>query len=147
VTRVQFYHNARNPLALTCELVGKAHQGGHKAIIISPDAALAQRLDQQLWTATPGNFIPHVLSSSPLAAETPVIIAIAGDATGENWPHTDLLFNLGGRIPSACERFNLVIEIVGPDEAERLSARSRWMHYKQQQFPLKAFDAELRSAL
>jgi DNA polymerase-3 subunit chi len=128
-------------------LVGKAHQGGHKAIIVSPDAALAQRLDHQLWTAEAGNFIPHVLSGSPLTAETPVVIAISGEVREADWPHTDLLFNLGDQIPPGCERFHMVIEIVGPGEAERLSARARWMHYKQQQFPLKAFDAELRSAL
>ncbi|MDR0716227.1 MAG: DNA polymerase III subunit chi [Azoarcus sp.] len=144
MTSVQFYHNAGDPLALACELIGKAHHGGRKAIVINPNAAAAQRLDHQLWTAEPGSFIPHVMNGSPLAAETPIIIGIAGET---QWPHTDLLFNLAAEIPSGCERFRMVIEIIGRTEAERQPARMRWMHYKQQQFLLKAFDAEHRIAL
>jgi DNA polymerase-3 subunit chi len=144
MTSVQFYHNADNPLALVCELVSNAHRGGRKAIILSPDTATAQQIDRQLWTAEPVGFIPHVLSRSPLAMETPVIIGIAGET---DWPHTDLLFNLSPETPAACERFRMLIEIVGRSEAERIPARARWTHYKQQQFPIKAFDAEHRRAL
>ena len=144
MTRARFYHNTDNPIALVCELVSNAHHSGHKAIILSPDAATAQQIDRQLWTAEPVGFIPHVLSGSPLAAETPVIIGVAGET---DWPHTDLLFNLAPELPAACERFRMLIEIVGRSEAERGPARARWTHYKQQQFPIQAFDAEHRRAL
>ena len=138
MTSVHFYHNAADPIALACELAGNAHRGGRKAIIVSPDTDTAQQLDRQLWIADPGSFVPHVMNSSPLAAETPVIIGLAGE---KDWPHTDLLFNLAVELPGACERFRMLIEIIGCSEAERAPARARWMHYKQQQFPLKAFDA------
>ena len=144
MTSIQFYHNAADPLALTLELVSKAYHGGRKAVIIGSDAAFAQRLDRELWTVEPGNFIPHVMNGSPLTAETPIIIGIAGETA---WPHTDLLFNLAPALPAACERFRMVIEIIGHNEAERIPARARWKHYQQQQFPLKAFDAEHRIAL
>ncbi|MDR3212911.1 MAG: DNA polymerase III subunit chi [Azoarcus sp.] len=144
MTSVQFYHNARDPLALACELIGNAHRGGRRVVVVSPDAALAQQLDRQLWTAEPGSFIPHVLSGSPLTPETPVFIAVAGET---QWPHTDLLFNLAAALPVACERFRMLIEIIGNSENERAPARARWIHYKQQQFPLKAFDAERRITL
>ena len=144
MTSIHFYHNADDPVELACELLGNAHRGGRKAAVISPDMALAQQLDHRLWTASPGEFIPHVMSSSPLAAETPVVIGLAGE---KDWPHADLLFNLAAELPAACERFRMLIEIVGRSEAERAPARMRWMHYKQQQFPLKSFDAERRRAL
>jgi len=144
MTSVHFYHNAENPTALVCELLGNAYRGRRKAVVISPDTVLAQQLDRQLWTADPRDFIPHVMYDSPLAAETPIIIGLAGE---KQWPHTDLLFNLATELPVACERFRMLIEIVGCSEAERAPARARWMHYKQQQFPLKAFDAERRMAL
>ncbi len=144
MTSVHFYHNAEDPVSLVCELLGNAHRSGRKAVIISPDMALAQRLDRQLWTADPGDFIPHVMNDSPLAAETPIVIGLAGET---QWPHADLLFNLAAELPAACERFRTLIEIVGRSEAERAPARARWVHYKQQQFPLKAFDAERRMAL
>jgi DNA polymerase-3 subunit chi len=144
VTSVQFYHNADDPLALACELIGKAYSGGRRAVVISPDAETARQLDRRLWTANPGSFVPHVMIGSPLALETPVILGFAGET---QWPHTDLLFNLSAELPAVCERFRVVIEIVGRAEAELLPARARWVHYKQQQFPLKAFDAERRIAL
>ncbi|MCL2874879.1 MAG: DNA polymerase III subunit chi [Betaproteobacteria bacterium] len=144
MTIVHFYHNADDLIGLVCELVGNAHRSGRKAVIVSPDTALAQRLDRELWTADPGGFIPHVMNGSPLAAETPIVIGFAGE---KEWPHTDLLFNLAPELPAACERFRMLIEIVGRNETQRAPARARWMHYKQQQFPLKAFDAERRIAL
>ncbi|MCL2644529.1 MAG: DNA polymerase III subunit chi [Betaproteobacteria bacterium] len=144
MTSVHFYHNADDPISLLCELAGKAHRSGRKAVIVSPDAALAQQIDRQLWAADPGSFIPHVMNDSPLAVETPIIIGLAGE---KEWSHTDLLFNLSAELPAACERFRMLIEIVGCSETERAPARTRWMHYKQQQFPLKAFDAERRMAL
>ncbi|MDR1853959.1 MAG: DNA polymerase III subunit chi [Azoarcus sp.] len=144
MTSVQFYHNAADPLALACELVGNAHRGGRKAVVVCPDAEQARLLDRRLWVADPGDFVPHVMNDSPLAAETPVVIGLAGD---RDWPHTDMLFNFAAELPAACERFRMVVEIVGPTEAERAPARERWMQYKQRQFPLKAFDAERRTAL
>jgi len=144
MTSVHFYHNAEDPISLACELLGNAYRSGRKAAIISPDTALAQRLDRQLWTADPGGFIPHVMSNSPLATETPIIIGLPGET---EWPHTDLLFNLATELPVACERFRMLIEIVGRNETERAPARARWVHYKQQQFALKAFDAERRTTL
>ena len=144
MTSVHFYHNADDPIGLVCELVGNAHRSGRSAVIVSPDAGLAQQIDRQLWAADPGSFIPHVMNGSPLAAETPIVIGLASE---KEWPHTDLLFNLAAELPAACERFRMLIEIVGRSEAELAPARTRWMHYKQQQFPLKAFDTERRMAL
>jgi len=144
MTSVHFYHNTEDPVSLVCELLANAWRSGRKAVVISPDTALAQRLDRQLWTADPGGFIPHVMNDSPLATETPIIIGLPGE---KEWPHTDMLFNLANELPAACERFRTLVEIVGRSESERAPARARWVHYKQQQFPLKAFDAERRIAL
>jgi DNA polymerase-3 subunit chi len=141
---IQFYHNTVDRVALVCELLGNAQGNGRRAAVLCPDAALAQQLDNRLWTFPPGSFIPHVRAGSPLAAETPIVIGIAG--TGVDWPHTDLLFNLGDEIPSGVERFRMVVEIVGHTEADRQPARARWKHYQNLQFPLKAFDAERRAA-
>lgn len=143
--RIQFYHNTADRLALACELAANAHAGGRQVAIRVADAASARTLDQQLWTAAPLAFIPHVMVDSPLAAETPVVIGTAG--AGEAWPHADLIFNLADDVPCGFERFRGVIEIIGRSEAEKLPARARWMQYKAGNHPLKAFDAETRSAL
>jgi DNA polymerase III subunit chi len=143
--RVQFYHNTPDRLALVQELVTRAHEGGRKVVIRLADSAEARKLDQLLWTAEPLSFIPHVGLQSPLAAETPVVLTSAERA--DNWPHTDLLFNLADDVPPGYEDFRMVIEIVGQSEAQKLPARARWMSYKQKSLPLQAFDAERRVAL
>ena len=98
-----------------------------------------------LWTGEALSFIPHVAIDSPLAGETPVVLAVAGAETP--WPHTDLLFNLADDLPSQPEDFRMLIEIVGQDDAEKHAARQRWATYRQRGYELKAFDAERRVAL
>lgn len=143
--RVQFYHNTPDRLALVRELVASAWQRGRKLAIRCADTAQLKRLDQSLWTAEPLSFIPHVAIDSPLATETPVILAAPGEDS--RWPHTDLLFNLADGLPPGHEHFRMLIEIVGKDEAEKHAARQRWASYRQHGYELKAFDAELRVAL
>jgi len=143
--RVQFYHNTPDRLALARELVANACQRGRKLAIRCADAAQLKRLDQALWTAEPLSFIPHVAIDASNATETPVILATAGEDA--HWPHTDLLFNLADGVPPGHERFRMVVEIVGQDDAEKHAARQRWATYRQHGYELKAFDAELRVAL
>jgi DNA polymerase-3 subunit chi len=145
VTRVQFYHNAENPLALACELAVSAWGTGRKVALRVADAASARTLDQMLWTFDPLAFVPHVMAASPLASETPIIIGQADAAT--DWPHADMLFNLADDVPPGYQDFRIVVEIVGRSDAVRLPARARWMHYKQRELPLQAFDAVRREAL
>jgi DNA polymerase-3 subunit chi len=144
-TRVHFYHNTPDRLALTRELVARAHAGGRKAVVRLPDAASARQFDQMLWTQEPLAFIPHVAIDSPLASETPVILATA-DAISA-WPHEDMLFNLATDVPRGYDAFRLVVEVVGQSEADKLPARSRWAEYKRNGVALKAFDAERREAM
>lgn len=144
-TRVQFYHNAEQPLALACEFAARAYADGRRVALRVADAAAARELDERLWNFDQLAFVPHVMAGNALAAETPVVIAEAGKAV--DWPHTELLFNLADDVPPDFERFRLLVEIVGQSEAQKLPARSRWMHYKQRELPLQAFDAVRREAL
>lgn len=143
--RVQFYHNTEDPLALACELIARAQGAGRKVALRLPDADTLRRADQLLWTFDPGAFVPHVPADSPLAPETPVVLAEAAHAG--DWPHDDLLFNLAGDVPPGFDRFRLLVEIIGRSEAERLPGRARWMQYKQSGHALQAFDSERREAM
>lgn len=145
MTKVQFYHNTPDRLALACELVSRAHAGGRQVAVRVDDAAMARKLDLMLWTSEPLAFVPHVMNDSPLAAETPVQIATPG--SDARWQHGDVLFNLAADLPPGFDGFRTVVEIVGQSEAEKAPARARWMQYKARELPLKAFDAERRVAL
>lgn len=144
-TRIQFYFNAESPLALACELIGKAYGGGHQMAVRAPDGATAHQLDQLLWTLNQQSFIPHVIADSKLAAQTPVIIDTADHPSPQS--HGDMLFNLAAETPPDFSGFRLVIEIVSQREEDKQPARLRWNHYKSAGLRLQAFDAIRREAL
>jgi DNA polymerase-3 subunit chi len=136
VTEVRFYHNAQDRLEAACAITTKAVSAGHKVVVFAPDASTAQRYDNLLWTRQPLSFVPHVAASSPLAARTPVLIA----RRAEELVHDDLLLNLADNLPEGYTRYAQLVEIVGTDEASRVTARERWRFYKQQSHPVQAFD-------
>jgi DNA polymerase-3 subunit chi len=136
LTRIFFYHNAADRIAAVAALIGKAFAQRKALLVYAPDDEVAATLDRQLWTHPPGGFLPHVRSSSPLAGETPVVIADNLDAL----PHSERLFNLSGEIPNGFSRFTSVIEVVGQGEAERLAGRERARFYKDRGYAINFFD-------
>lgn len=145
MTKIRFYHNTADPLALACELISRAYTSEREIVVRLSDTSSAQRLDQLLWGTDQCSFIPHVTVDSPLAHETPIVLGQADDTSA--WPHHDLLFNLAEDVPPDFAKFRSVVEIVGLSDAQRQPARGRWTHYKRLGHPLKAFDAEKRKAI
>ena len=82
MTKVFFYHNAPERLAAAVSLIGRVARQKKSILVYAPDEALASALDRQLWIDPPTGFTPHVREHSPLAAETPVLIAGELDGRG-----------------------------------------------------------------
>ena len=141
MTQIFFYHNAAERIAAAAALIGKACLQKKSLLVYAPDAEVAGLLDRHLWMHPPGGFIPHVRSDSPLAAETPVLIADTLDADDlQSFSHNERLFNLSAEIPPGFARFTSVIEVVGQQDAERLAARERVKFYKDRGYEIKYFD-------
>lgn len=138
---IRFYHNAPDRLRVACVLTAKAGARGHKVSVFAPDNGTARHFDQMLWGFQPLAFVPHVAAGSPLAAETPVVIGNTLDVL----PHDEVLVNLGDELPASFDRFQLVLEIVGPSEPERQAARRRYRSYKDRGYTLSAHDLAQRS--
>jgi len=136
MTRIDFHLNAPDKLAYACRLLRKIHRAEQRAVVYHGDAAWLARLDQLIWTFAPLEFIPHVLASDPLAAETPIVLS-RGDADP---PHCEVLVNLGDACPPFFSRFERLIEVVGANEDDRALARDRWRFYRERGYPLKTFD-------
>lgn len=145
MARIRFYYNTADPLALVCELVGKAVRPDRQVAIKCGSETEARQLDQLLWTHKPQSFIPHVGLSSPLAAETPVQLCATLEPV--RWPHRDLLFNLTQVVAPEADEFKMIFEIVGRHDAEVQSARQRWQHYKRSGHHVEAIDSVTREAL
>lgn len=136
MTQIFFYHNAAERIAAAAALIGKAYLQKKSLLVYAPDAEVAGLLDRHLWMHPPSAFVPHVRSDSPLAAETPVLIADKLDAL----PQNERLFNLSAEIPPGFARFTSVIEVVGQHEAERLAGRERVRFYKDRGYEIKYID-------
>jgi DNA polymerase-3 subunit chi len=133
VTRIDFYRYADDKLDYACRLATKAYESASRLVVYSPDRELLKRFDQALWSVHEVKFVPHCFVDSPLAAETPVILATAGDAL----PHHQALLNLSDEWPPFFATFDRLLEIVASNEADRALARARYAFYRDRGYDIK----------
>lgn len=136
MTQIFFYHNASDRIGATVALIGRAFAQRKAMLVYAPDAEVAAALDRQLWMHPPTGFIPHVAIDSPLASETPVLIA----STLESVPQDERLLNLSSEIPPGFSRFASLIEVVGQHDDERSDGRSRARFYKDRGYDIRYVD-------
>ena len=137
MTSIDFYFNAGDRLEVACRLAGKALQQKKRVLIYAPEDGLAQRIDRLLWTAPAVSFVPHCPVRDPLAAETPVLIAVDDEAPA---PVCEVLLNLSAQCPPFFERHERLLEIVAQDEAERAAGRARFKFYRDRGYELRSHD-------
>ena len=141
MTEIAFHFNAPDKLAYVCRLLRKAVSGGARAVVSGPEDILAQ-LDQQLWTFSALDFVPHCMAGSPARVldASPVVLAV--DA--QQAPARPVLVNLGDLVPAGFERFERLIEVVSGDDGDRALARERWKHYAARGYAIVRHDLELK---
>ncbi len=142
MTKIDFHFNAPDKLGYACRLLRKAVASGARLVVTGPDAALAQ-LDQQLWTFSALDFVPHCTASSPARVLDASPVVLAADV--QQAPSHPVLVNLGDLVPAGFERFERLIEVVSGDEDDRTLARGRWRHYASRGYAIERRDLELKS--
>ena len=136
MTRIDFYFEAEDKLQVACRLSAKAARQKLRVLIYAPDEAQAQRIDKMLWTWQATGFLPHCMTRSPLAAQTPVLIT----RDPEDTPHDEVLLNLHYEWPPAFSRFQRLVEIVGRDDEDRAAARGRFRFYRDRGYEIVNHD-------
>jgi DNA polymerase-3 subunit chi len=136
MTRIDFYFDAEDKLQVACRLAAKAARQQLRVLIYAPDEAEAQRIDRMLWTWQATGFLPHCMTRSSLAAQTPVLIT----HDPEDTPHDEVLLNLHHAWPPAFSRFGRLVEIVGRDEQDRDAARTRFRFYRDRGYEIAKHD-------
>ncbi len=126
MTKVFFYHNVQDRLGAACGLLAKVWSQKKDCTVFVPAPERCQTLDRLLWTQAPLGFLPHCHAQSPLAAETPILLAQDLQAPIQQ----QRLLNLDDEIPPNFTHFANVIEVVSQTEADRLQARQRFKDYK-----------------
>jgi DNA polymerase-3 subunit chi len=136
MTRIDFYFEAEDKLQVACRLSAKAAQQKLRVLIYAADEAGAQRIDKLLWTWQATGFLPHCMTRSPLAAQTPVLIT----CDPEDTPHDQVLLNLHHAWPPAFSRFERLVEIVGREDEDRDAARARFRFYRDRGYEILKHD-------
>lgn len=140
MTDVFFYHGASDRIAAATALLSGAYAKRRAVSVYAPDHEVAEQIDRSLWTSSQLSFIPHCRADSPLAAETPILIA---DKL-EQVPPGERLMNLSREIPAGFERFQSLIEVVGQTTDDRDAARERVRRYRELGHEVRYFDLSNR---
>ncbi len=143
MTEVAFHFNAPDKLGYACRLLRKAVGQGAQ-VVVTGSVALLQRMDVQLWTFAPLEFVPHCQASADPQVLNASPVVLTADAS--NTPHQQVLVNMGEAVPLGFERFARLIEVVSTDEQDRNAARVRWKQYVQQGYSVVRHDAGVPAA-
>lgn len=137
MTEVAFHFNMPDKTQYLCRLLRKAVTQGAQVAVTGPQQALDE-LDRALWSFSATDFVPHCRADSdPAVLEaSPIVLGV----TPSQAPHHDVLLNLDAQVPSGFERFERVIEVVGPHDDERVQSRLRWKYYQQRGYALVRHD-------
>ncbi len=128
MAEIGFYHLKHAALgSALAKLLEKAFAGGFRVLVLTPNEAEAERLNQLLWTYDPASFLPHGGPKDGRAAEQPIYLT----ATWENPNGADMLIQTGGAEGQEFEAFRRVLDVFdGNDEDQVVAARHRWRRYK-----------------
>lgn len=107
-------------------LLGKSLEVGWRVELRSPEPAMADRLDQQLWLGPEEGFLPHGRAGGDHDAHQPVLLTVAGQAAS-NAP-TALMSVAGAEVHpgeiAPLERASILFD--GHDEGAVAHARTQW---------------------
>jgi DNA polymerase-3 subunit chi len=134
MTRIDFHSNVGDSLLYACRLIRKAYLAGQPTIVLAEPERL-RAFDEQLWTFSPLDFVPHCNAGSPLAAQTPIVLA----ANLDDVPHHQVLLNLGATVPAQFARFERLLEVVGNAQDELVAGRERYRFYRDRGYALNNY--------
>ena len=128
MAEVAFHFNVDDKLGYACRLLRKAWRGGRRCMVVL-DGADVPALDQQLWTFSAGDFLPHarVGAAAATVRHSPILL---GPHIDPAWP-ADVLVNLSAAVPEGVQAFERVVEVVSTDPQDRQLARQRWRFYTE----------------
>ena len=140
MTQVDFHFNAPDKWLYVSRLLRKANAQG-KRVGVWGESAKIQRLNQDLWQLGPTDFVPHCWIS-----EAPECVDRSSVVMAEDWVQLlslqglDVYLNLNHSVPHDLNQVPRLIEVVGPDDEDKASARQRWKYYTQLGFQINRYD-------
>lgn len=136
MTRVEFFFNVPDKLVKSAELCEKAVSKGRQLTIFTQDDAMNAALQQQLWQYSETSFLANAKSEDVMSQFSAIVL----DSSGDKLMQDDILINLKAEYPPFFSRFRYLVELVGTDEADKISARARFRFYKDRGYEVKTRD-------
>ena len=136
MTRVEFYFNLPDKLVKPAELCEKAVSKGRQLTIFTQDEVMNQALQQQLWHHSATSFLTNAKPDHAISAFSAILL----DSNGEKLLQDDILINLQAQHPPFFSRFRHLVELVGMDETDKITARVSYKFYKDRGYSIKSTD-------
>lgn len=133
MTKIRFYTDVNDQVALMQHLVSQALSRQRHVTIYVPDRERALQLSEGLWQQSADSFFPNALADAEHAILTPVQLAWQPDQIQQD----DLLFNCQAILPKFFSRFRHVFELIGTDEVEKAAGRQRWAFYRDRGYEIQ----------
>jgi len=150
MARIDFHSQVNNKPLYSCRLIRKIMASKHedlpmRNIVVVGSSSFLKELDQQLWSFSATEFLPHAWAKDDVANETPIVFVESFESLELNHlPHGDVLIHVGQTLPVSVEalaqRFPRIVEIVSTDEVDRQAGRERYKAYRDQGHELHNFD-------
>jgi len=144
--QVDFHFNSPDKDTYLCRLLRKASAQGKRVGVLGPEE-LINKLGQTLWQLKPSDFVSHCQLSDP-----PHQVKLSSVLLSPEWaeltatPKLDAILSLSELPPPDFKGVARLIEVVGPQETDKASARQRWKHYTQLGFTIHRHDLSVPAA-
>ncbi len=132
MTEIRFYHLERQTQAQILPIIlGKALERGNRVVVKASNEAERERLNNDLWSASPDSFLPHGSAKNGKASMQPIWLT----EKDENPNEADVLILCQGASSEMQGEFNLCCEMLNGHDQEAISAaRAGWKAYKAKGF-------------
>jgi len=127
MTHVLFLHGVGDCHRAAVVWLARQLAIGRKIHVVLSDNIEVERFDQLLWTHRPIGFLPHCLSESSLATQTPIVLGVNGALTH----HDDCMLNLSNQLPEGFSRFQQLVEVISKEEGHKVAGRDRFRRYRE----------------
>ena len=140
MTQVDFHFNAPDKWLYVSRLLRKANAQG-KRVGVWGESPKIHRLNQDLWQLGPTDFVTHCwISESPLCVDRSSVVMSEDWGQLRGLQGLDVYLNLNHSVPADLNQVLRLIEVVGPDDEDKASARQRWKQYTQLGFHINRYD-------
>lgn len=150
MAKVDFHSQVGDKVHYACRLIRKINSLAKEdepfqtIVVLGPLETLNQ-LNEQLWTFSSDDFLPHCFAGEESAELSPILLLdIAQVAVIEDLSQQDVLIHMGQEalenIVDLTQRFGRVVEVVSTEPTDLLAGRARYKHYRELGLELQNFD-------